>query len=49
MANDWLAPTLGDTAIRYSLLIIAFTATMGGLMFWIAGRFIEADAARAAE
>jgi len=49
MANDWLAPTLGDMAIRYSLLIIAFTATMGGLMFWIAGRFIEADAARAAE
>jgi MFS family permease len=47
--NDWLTPTLGQTAIRYSLLVIALTATMAGVMFWLAGRFIAADAARAAQ
>jgi len=47
--NDLLHPSLGDMAIRYSMLIIAVTAALGGLLLLCAGRFIEADMARAAE
>jgi hypothetical protein len=44
MMNDALAPSLGDQAIRYSLLMIAATAVLAGLCFWLAGHFIAADA-----
>lgn len=41
MTNDALAPTVGVTAIRYSMLIIAVTAILAGLMIWHAGRHLE--------
>ncbi|MEP7349777.1 MAG: MFS transporter [Sphingorhabdus sp.] len=49
--NDALTASLGDQAIRYSMLMIAVTAVLAGLSFWLAGRFIaaDADAERAAE
>jgi MFS family permease len=45
--NDLLAPTHGELAIRYSLLLLAVTAVGGGIMFWCAGRHAEKDVARA--
>jgi MFS family permease len=45
--NDMLAPTYGETAIRYSLLINAVTAVIGGLLLLLAYRHITADIARA--
>lgn len=47
--NDLLAPSFGQVAIRYSMLILVFTAIAAGLLFWIAGRWIEADGRRAQE
>ncbi len=47
--NDLLAPSFGQGAIRYSMLILVFTAIAAGLLFWIAGRWIEADGRRAQE
>jgi predicted MFS family arabinose efflux permease len=44
--NDQLQPVVGDTAIRYSLLVIAASALAAGLSFWAAIRFLEADARR---
>jgi MFS family permease len=41
MANDALAPTMGDTAIRYSMLIIAVTALLAGLMIMLSRRHLE--------
>ena len=41
MANDALGPTLGVTAIRYSLLIIAVTALLAGAMILLAGRHLK--------
>jgi len=49
MTNDALAPSLGPMAIRYSLLVIAVTAVLAGVSFALAGRFIAADTARAAQ
>ena len=49
MTNDALAPSLGPMAIRYSLLVIAVTAVLAGVSFALAGRFISADTARAAQ
>ena len=49
MMNDALAARLGEHAIRYSMLMIALTAILAGLMFLLAGRFIAADAKRAAD
>jgi MFS family permease len=49
--NDWLEPSLGDEAIRYSMLLLSVTAILGGLCFGIAGHFIARSphpAARAA-
>lgn len=46
--NDLLEPSLGDQAIRYSMLMIASTAVLGGIAFGMAGRFIAADAQRQA-
>jgi len=48
MLNDALAPVYGDSAIRYSLLLLAVTAVGGGVMFLFAGRFAERDIKRAA-
>ncbi len=45
--NDMLAPSLGVMAIRYSLLVIVASALAGGGMLLLAGRYIEADVARA--
>ncbi len=45
--NDLLHPSLGDIAVRYSMLVIVATAIAGGIMFLLAGRYIEADAKRA--
>lgn len=44
--NDWLMPTVGVTAIRYSLLIIAVTAVLAGAMIFLAGRHLENGRAR---
>jgi len=41
MANDALAPVVGPTAIRYSMLVIAVTAVLAGLMILLAGRHLE--------
>ncbi|WEK46287.1 MAG: MFS transporter [Candidatus Andeanibacterium colombiense] len=43
MMNDLLEPSLGDQAIRYSMLMISGTAIFAGLVFWLAGRFIASD------
>lgn len=40
MLNDHLAPSVGDTAIRYSLLVIVVTAALAGLMIFLAGRHL---------
>lgn len=45
--NDLLAPTYGQFAIRYSMLILVVTAVLAGLLFWVAGRWIEEDGKRA--
>ncbi|BBC73404.1 MFS transporter [Altererythrobacter sp. B11] len=47
--NDLLQPSLGDIAIRYSMLVIVVTAALAGLLFLLAGRFLDADARRALE
>ena len=41
MANDALAATVGVTAIRYSMLIIALTAILAGLMILLSARHLE--------
>jgi len=46
--NDALHATLGDDAIRYSLLIIAVTPVLAGLCFWAAASSYVADQERAA-
>jgi MFS family permease len=45
--NDWLEPTFGAHAVRYSLLITAATAVAAGLSFWGAAHHFEADRRRA--
>jgi MFS family permease len=41
VANDTLAASVGVTAIRYSMLIIAVTAVLAGAMILLAGRHLE--------
>lgn len=41
VVNDALASTVGPTAIRYSMLLIALTAALAGLMILLAGRHLE--------
>ena len=41
MANDALASTVGVTAIRYSMLVIAVTALFAGFMILLSGRHLE--------
>ncbi len=45
--NDLLEPSYGDLAIRYSMLVLAATAVIAGLLFWLAARTIEVDSLRA--
>jgi MFS family permease len=45
--NDALQPSVGDHAIRYSLLIIAVTPILAGLCFWAAASHYVADMDRA--
>lgn len=47
--NDGLAPSLGPNAIRFSLLVIVTSAFAAGLCLLAAGRFLDADIARAQE
>lgn len=49
LMNDLLMPHYGDLAIRYSMLILAATAVIAGLLFWLAALSIEADNMRARE
>jgi MFS family permease len=45
--TDALQPTLGDSAIRYSLLIVAVTPVLAGLCFWAAASSYADDMERA--
>lgn len=45
--NDLLSPQLGEVAVRYSMLVIVITAIAAGIMFLLAGRYIEEDTKRA--
>jgi MFS family permease len=47
--NDTLAPTYGEEAIRYSLLINCVTAIVGGILLLMARRTLAADIARAGQ
>jgi MFS family permease len=47
MTNDALAATIGPTAIRYSMLIIAVTAALAGVMIALSGRHLEQGRAAA--
>ena len=44
--NDLYHPTLGEEAIRYSLLIIVVSAFAAGALFFLAARTMQADSAR---
>jgi len=44
--NDMLHPTLGNQAIRYSLLLVAFCTTAAAICFIVAARLIEEEAGR---
>jgi predicted MFS family arabinose efflux permease len=46
--NDALKPGFGDQAVRYSLLTAPLCLALSGLMFLVASRTIDADAAAAA-
>jgi MFS family permease len=48
MLDDRLHARLGDSAVRYSLLLVAVCAIAGGLAFAAAVRFFERDRLRAA-
>lgn len=48
MLDDRLRPALGESAVRYSLLLVAAFAIAGGLAFAAAVPFFERDRARAA-
>lgn len=41
--NDLMAPSFGDTAIRYSLLMIKVATAAAALLYWLAARSIQAD------
>jgi MFS family permease len=48
LCNDWLKPSYGVDAIRYSLLTASVTTVLGALIFLLAARFIRSDISRAA-
>ena len=41
--NDWLEPRYGVFAIRYSLLIVLWTCSIGAVLFALSARTIRAD------
>ena len=41
--NDWLMPSYGDEAVRWSLLIMLWTCLLGALLFALAARTIRRD------
>lgn len=41
--NDWLAPVLGEGAIRYSMLVIVVSAVAAGVSLLIAARYVDAE------
>lgn len=43
--NDWLEPRYGVFAIRYSLLIVLWTCSIGAVLFALSARTIRADMA----
>lgn len=43
--NDWLEPRYGVFAIRYSLLIVLWTCSIGAVLFAMSARTIRADMA----
>ncbi|MBT2188209.1 spinster family MFS transporter [Sphingobium nicotianae] len=45
--NDYLAPTYGEHAIRYSMLAVAVCSALGGLCFLWAGRLAQNESERA--
>lgn len=45
--NDGLAARFGENAIRFSLLVIVASAFAAGVCLLVAGRYLEADIARA--
>jgi len=45
--NDLLEPSFGDLSIRYSMLFLAATAVLAGVLFWLAANTVEADIRRA--
>ncbi|MBB83900.1 MAG: hypothetical protein CL931_08845 [Deltaproteobacteria bacterium] len=46
--NDWLEPTYGELAVRWSLLYVLLSCSVGAVLFGLAGRTIEQDLADAA-
>lgn len=47
--NDRLAPLFGLEAVRFSLACASAGALLGGIAYWVCGRFMPADARRAAQ
>jgi MFS family permease len=47
VANDYLQPTYGMTAIRYSLTLPAVATVAGGALFWWAAKYVQQDIRRA--
>ena len=43
IVNDWLAPTFGEEAVRYSLLIANLTTVWAAIHFALAGRTLRKD------
>ncbi len=41
--NDVLASAFGVDAIRYSLLVVAFSAMAGGVLLFVAGRYMDIE------
>jgi predicted MFS family arabinose efflux permease len=44
--NDWLTPSLGDEAVRYTLSIVAITAIWSGLHNLLSARHLATDLAK---
>jgi MFS family permease len=49
MVSDHLHPMFGESAIRYSLLLLVVFSAIGGLAFFAAVPFLQSDRFRAAE
>lgn len=47
--NDMLHPQFGDLAVRYSMLVLAVTAAVAGILCWLASSTVGADIRRAGE